>query len=218
MRAVLFLILAISFRATAAVPHSTCFPNTADAADWPVCMIYLHGTLEPSGSGAGTDWETRNRRQLQNLLPTLRNLKCKVAAPVSPLLRKYSFGTVYAWSQKSQSTVSENFKRVHAAAVNEACKGSRMSDKPRIIFGFSNGANATAQFGDLPCEETSGYTLIAHGADGDRRPGKCGNLTNSAPHAMPSDADLAATVSRILAPHAKGAAQGGRPQTAPARN
>lgn len=138
------LVFFCALSASGSIDRSACLPDTPEARGWPVAGIYMHGLFEPSGNTAYRGMEKTNRQLIEKYIKD-NGLKVRIAVPVSPVTGKY-----HQWI-KSKTSV----KSVEKSAV-DACGGGRLLDG-RVLFAFSNGANAAEKFS---CDATEAYSHV----------------------------------------------------------
>lgn len=168
------LVFIFAFGAFAqSVQSPACLPATAEAADWPVAAVYLHGLFK---GGGGPDvngfraLEAANRRKLDEYA---RRLKIRIAVPVAPVN-----GQFRNWN-------STSLKQAETQA-RAACGGAALAEG-RALIGFSNGGYASRRYA-FDCAGTRGYSaILSIGAPKNTRTAACSGTkhVNTAPHAMP---------------------------------
>ena len=174
----------------AAQLQSVCYPDTEEARDWPIGVIYLHGYHPLPGqertNPGGPPTEQGNREILRQLAERLAAQRIRIAIPVAPHHYSGRYGNNYAWNGTNRVPMD----RLEAEA-QAACGGADLA-VPRSLIGFSDGGYAVKHYaGD--CTRMADYKhIIAIGAPGGRRNTNppCNTLMNRDPHVLPDVAGL----------------------------
>jgi len=157
--------------------ESTCLPATAEAKDWPVQTIYLHGLLPVRGfSGAYAQMERDNR---QKLTAFAEQHHIRIAVPVSTEIGTYQHQPYRVWDRYSLTSIE--------AAAQAACGGAPLAPH-RVLIGFSRGAIEADDIAHLSCDKLKNYDkfVLVGTPRAHTHPNHCGpsggDLTNYQQH------------------------------------
>lgn len=153
MRTLTVLLLSSFIGHHARALESQCFPNTAEAKSWPVCIIYLHGLHPANDKGSYTIYERQNRPLLSKALTAdLTKRHCRLAAPVAPAHRS-SRGVYLDWQKSSLANVE--------ASAKNACGEKNVElAHPRVLLGFSAGGWEAYNLSKGNCKAIADYSQI----------------------------------------------------------
>lgn len=156
--------------ATISTQLPTCVPTSAEAAKWPIKIVYLHGLYPATGQFKPEDGYR------QALSDMGARLHMRIAVPVSPFVSR---DHVRSWNTQSLA-------QIEALSI-DACGGEALDDH-RLIIGFSNGGYAARRISNLDCDLLKrNYTeLMGFGAPYVSTPwGKCLPYVNVNAHVFP---------------------------------
>lgn len=124
------------------VQTSACFPATAEAKNWPISVIYMHGLFEPGGEGS-TEFRGLERANRARLEKMAREKHIRIAVPLAPAHGKWR-----SWNGLSVEKIEQ--------MAQAACGGAPL-EAGRDLIGFSNGAICSQKF---TCGNTMDYAHV----------------------------------------------------------
>jgi hypothetical protein len=159
MQKLIFVIASVLVGSQALALDSQCYPNTPEAQNWPVCVIYLHGLHPASDQGSYTKYEAKNRPLLSQFTDDyLMSHHCRLSAPVAAERwigkgKKRHRAKYLNWQHRTLDTVE--------TAARNACGGKNVIlEKGRVLVGFSAGGWEAYHLGMGNCDAVSDYSQI----------------------------------------------------------